>query len=61
MKDLWHHLAPFAGTFHYFIAAIIGAAIVATAALIKAPAAAALITALMSNGFPSRRAIWRKS
>jgi hypothetical protein len=29
MKDLWHHLAPFAGTFHYFIAAIIGAAAVA--------------------------------
>jgi hypothetical protein len=25
MKDLWHHLAPFAGTFHYFFAAIIGA------------------------------------
>lgn len=29
MKDLWHHLAPLAGTFHYFIAAIAGAAVVA--------------------------------
>ena len=29
MKDLWHHLAPFAGTFHYFIAAITGAGAVA--------------------------------
>jgi hypothetical protein len=29
MKDLWHHLAPIAGTFHYFIAAIIGAGAVA--------------------------------
>lgn len=25
MKDLWHHLAPFAGTFHYFVALIAGA------------------------------------
>ncbi len=25
MKDLWHHLAPFAGTFHYFAALIAGA------------------------------------
>jgi hypothetical protein len=29
MKDLWHQLAPIAGTFHYFIAAIIGAGAVA--------------------------------
>jgi len=29
MKDLWHHLAPFAGTFHYFFAVVIGAAVVA--------------------------------
>jgi len=29
MKDLWHHLAPLAGTFHYFIAFVIGAAVVA--------------------------------
>jgi hypothetical protein len=29
MKDLWHHLAPLAGTFHYFIAAIVGAVAVA--------------------------------
>jgi hypothetical protein len=29
MKDLWHHLAPIAGTFHYFIAAIIGGGAVA--------------------------------
>jgi Protein of unknown function (DUF3592) len=29
MKDLWHHLAPFAGTFHYFIAFVVGAAVVA--------------------------------
>ena len=29
MKDLWHHLAPIAGTFHYFFAFIIGAAAVA--------------------------------
>lgn len=29
MKDLWHHLAPFAGAFHSFIAFILGAAVVA--------------------------------
>jgi hypothetical protein len=29
MKDLWHHLAPLAGTFHYFIAFIVGAIVVA--------------------------------
>jgi hypothetical protein len=29
MKDLWHHLAPFAGTFHYLIAAVVGAFVVA--------------------------------
>jgi uncharacterized protein DUF3592 len=29
MKDLWHHLAPLAGSFHYFFAFIIGAAAVA--------------------------------
>jgi hypothetical protein len=29
MKDLWHHLAPLAGAFHYFIAFIIGAIAVA--------------------------------
>lgn len=29
MKDLWHHLAPLAGTFHYFIAFIVGGVVVA--------------------------------
>lgn len=29
MKDLWHHLAPWAGTFHSFIAVIAGAVVVA--------------------------------
>jgi hypothetical protein len=29
MKDLWHHLVPLAGAFHYFIAAAIGAFAVA--------------------------------
>ena len=29
MKDFWHHLLPLAGTFHYFIAAVIGAGAVA--------------------------------
>lgn len=29
MRDFWHHLAPFAGTFHYFIAFIVGAIVVA--------------------------------
>ncbi len=29
IRDLWHHLAPIAGTFHYFFAFVIGAAAVA--------------------------------
>jgi hypothetical protein len=29
MKDLWHHLAPLVGTFHYFIAFVLGALVVA--------------------------------
>jgi len=29
MHDLWHHLAPFVGAFHSFVALIIGAVIVA--------------------------------
>jgi len=29
MKDLWHHLAPIAGAFHYFIAFIIGGVVIA--------------------------------
>lgn len=29
MKDLWHHLAPLVGAFHYFIAFIVGGAAVA--------------------------------
>ena len=29
MKDLWHHLAPLVGAFHYFIAFIVGGIVVA--------------------------------
>jgi len=29
LKDLWHHLAPFAGSFHYPIVLIVGALVIA--------------------------------